>query len=130
MFTEANLSAAATAIRQDFKTLAERLQTQRYGTVVFPPPVNVPQFDSTTGNPQMDGPVLQLIYQACRRLLRNSVGDSHASSVAALGVQPAPPTPYKRDVCPEGTEDAVRVERDGTRSKFEGMPHTVVFVLL
>eukprot|EP01052_Picozoa_sp_SAG31_P086998 SAG31_NODE_47890_length_209_cov_52.109091_2_plen_40_part_01 len=32
--------------------------------------------------------------------------------------------------CPEGTEDAVRVERDGTRSKFEGMPHTVVFVLL
>eukprot|EP01052_Picozoa_sp_SAG31_P079238 SAG31_NODE_38860_length_292_cov_2.994819_1_plen_41_part_10 len=29
-----------------------------------------------------------------------------------------------------GTEDAVRVERDGTRSKFEGMPHTVVFVLL
>eukprot|EP01052_Picozoa_sp_SAG31_P082953 SAG31_NODE_43056_length_268_cov_6.177515_1_plen_45_part_00 len=32
--------------------------------------------------------------------------------------------------CPEGTEDAVRVERDGTRSKFEGMSHTVVFVLL
>eukprot|EP01052_Picozoa_sp_SAG31_P068582 SAG31_NODE_27384_length_426_cov_8.746177_2_plen_24_part_01 len=24
----------------------------------------------------------------------------------------------------------MRVERDGTRSKFEGMPHTVVFVLL
>eukprot|EP01052_Picozoa_sp_SAG31_P044522 SAG31_NODE_7795_length_1594_cov_6.555184_2_plen_233_part_00 len=33
-------------------------------------------------------------------------------------------------MCPEGREDAVRVERDGTAGQFEGMPHTVVFVLL